>query len=93
MLTGLIDFANALAGDPLADLAKALFCSAHEDPRSSAPLLEGYGPLGHPDPEEALWLYTLYHRLTMWTFLTRIGDDPASAGPAGLMADLAAMSR
>ena len=65
VLTGLIDFANALAGDPLVDLAKALFCSAHEDPRSAAPLLEGYGPLGHPDPEEALWLYTLYHRLTM----------------------------
>ena len=91
--TGLIDFANALAGDPLADLAKALFCSTHEDPRSSGPLREGYGPIDHPEPEEALWLYTLYHRLTMWTFLTRLGDDPASAGPAGLMADLVAMSR
>jgi len=90
--TGLVDFANALAGDPLADLAKALFCCAHEDPRSVAPLREGYGPLDHPDPEEALWLYTLYHRLTMWTFLTRLGDDAASTGPAGLMADLAAMA-
>ena len=29
--SGLFDFANALAGDPLADLAKALFCSGHED--------------------------------------------------------------
>jgi aminoglycoside phosphotransferase (APT) family kinase protein len=91
--TGLVDFANALAGDALADLAKALFCCAHEDPRSVGPLREGYGPIDHPDPEGALWLYTLYHRLTMWTFLTRPGDDPASAGPAGLMADLAAMSR
>ena len=93
VLTGLIDFANALAGDPLADLAKALFCSTHEDSRSAAPLQAGYGPIDHPDPEEALWLYTLYHRLNMWTFLTRIGDDPASAGPAGLMADLSAMGR
>lgn len=91
-LTGLIDFANALAGDPLADLAKSLFCCAHEDPRSVGPLREGYGPVDHPDPEAALWLYTLYHRLTMWTFLTRLGDDPTSAGPAGLMADLAAMA-
>jgi aminoglycoside phosphotransferase (APT) family kinase protein len=93
VLSGLIDFANALAGDPLADLAKALFCSTHENPRSAALLLEGYGPIDHPDPEEALWLYTLYHRLTMWTFLTRLGDDPASAGPAGLIGDLAAMGR
>lgn len=91
--TGLIDFANALAGDPLADLAKALFCSTHEDPRSVGPLLEGYGSLDHPEPEKALWLYTLYHRLTMWTFLTRLGDDPASAGPAGLLRDLEAMAR
>ena len=93
VLTGLIDFGNALAGDPLADLAKALFCCAHEDPRSVGPLREGYGPVDHPDPEATLWLYTLYHRLSMWTFLTRLGDDPASAGPAGLMADLTAMAR
>jgi aminoglycoside phosphotransferase (APT) family kinase protein len=93
VLTGLIDFANALAGDPLADLAKALFCCAHEDPRSVGPLREGYGPIDHPDPEAALWLYTLYHRLTMWTFLTGLGDDLASAGPAGLMADLAATGK
>ena len=92
VLTGLIDFAKALAGDPLADLAKALFCCAHEDPRSVGPLREGYGLIDHPDPEEALWLYTLYHRLVMWTFLTGLGDDPASAGPTGLMADLAAMA-
>ena len=92
MLTGLIDFGNALAGDPLADLAKALFCCAHEDPRSTGPLREGYGPIDRPEAEEALWLYTLYHRLTMWTFLTRLGDDPASAGPAGLMADLTEMA-
>ena len=91
-LTGLIDFANALAGDPFADLAKALFCCAHEDPRSVGPLREGCGPIDHPDPEEALWLYTLYHRLVMWAFLTGLGDDPASAGPAGLMADLTAMA-
>ena len=57
-----------------------------------APLREGYGPLDSPDPDEALWLYTLYHRLTMRTFLTRIGDDPASAGPAGLLRDLTAMA-
>jgi aminoglycoside phosphotransferase (APT) family kinase protein len=93
-LTGLIDFGNARAGDALFDLAKALFCSAHEDPRSREPLLAGYGGIDHADPSAALWLYTLYHRLSMWTWLTGLGDDPnAEGGPGGLLRDLAAMSR
>ena len=92
-LTGLIDFGNALAGDALSDLAKALFCSAHEDTRSYAPLLEGYGPIDHSDPAEALWLYTLFHRLIMWNWLVRLGDDPGSESLAGLLRDLDQMVR
>ncbi len=90
-LTGLVDFGNTLAGDALADLAKALFCCAHEDPSCREALLAGYGQIDHPDVAGALWLYTLYHRLTMWAWLTRFGDSPAAPGPAGLMTDLAAM--
>jgi Ser/Thr protein kinase RdoA (MazF antagonist) len=90
-LTGLIDFGNARAGDALFDLAKALFCCAHEDPRSTEPLLAGYGEINHPDPENALWLYTLFHRVTMWYSFTRRGDT--SDGPAGLLRDLDEMSR
>ena len=90
-LTGLIDFGNARAGDALFDLAKALFCCAHEDPRSRKSLLAGYGQINHPDPEEALWLYTLFHRVVMWCCLTRRGDT--SDGPAGLLRDLEEMSR
>jgi Ser/Thr protein kinase RdoA (MazF antagonist) len=90
-LTGLIDFGNARAGDALFDLAKALFCCTHEDPRSREPLLAGYGDINHPDPEEALWLYTLFHRVVMWCGLTRRGDT--SGGPAGLLRDLEEMSR
>lgn len=90
-LTGLIDFGNARAGDALFDLAKALFCCVHEDPRSREPLLAGYGEINHPDTEEALWLYTLFHRVVMWCGLTRRGDP--SDGPAGLLRDLDAMSR
>jgi aminoglycoside phosphotransferase (APT) family kinase protein len=92
-LTGLIDFGNARAGDALFDLAKALFCSAHEDPRSREPLLAGYGDIDHADPSGAIWLYTLFHRLSMWTWLTGLGDDPnAEGGPGGLLRDLAEMS-
>jgi Ser/Thr protein kinase RdoA (MazF antagonist) len=90
-LTGLIDFGNARAGDALFDLAKTLFCCTHEDPRSREPLLDGYGDINHPDPEESLWLYTLFHRLVMWCGLTRHGDT--SDGPAGLLRDLDEMSR
>lgn len=93
-VSGLIDFGNARAGDSLFDLAKALFCSAHEDPRSSAPLLEGYGEIDHSDPEGVLWLYTLFHRVSMWATLTGFGQAPdAPDGPGGLLRDLAEMAR
>ncbi|CCE01107.1 aminoglycoside phosphotransferase family protein [Bradyrhizobium sp. STM 3809] len=92
-LSGLVDFGNARAGDALFDLAKALMCATHEDPRSPEPLLAGYGPIDHPDPVEAIWLYTLFHRLSMYNWLTRLGDDPGSSGPGGLLRDLREMSR
>jgi aminoglycoside phosphotransferase (APT) family kinase protein len=90
-LTGLIDFGNARAGDALFDLAKTLFCCTHEDVSSRKPLLAGYGEIDHPDPEEAFWLYTLFHRVSMWCWLTRHGL--ASDGGAGLLRDLHQMSR
>ncbi|KGM32948.1 phosphotransferase family protein [Inquilinus limosus] len=93
-LSGLIDFGNARAADSLFDLAKALFCSAHEDPRSRQPLLDGYGPVDHPEPERALWLYTLFHRASMWCWLTGLGQDAAAEnGPGGLLRDLRDMAR
>jgi aminoglycoside phosphotransferase (APT) family kinase protein len=85
-LTGLIDFGNAQAGDPLMDLAKALFCCGHEDPTSVTPLREGYGAPDHPDPEAALWLYTLYHRVSMWQHLAGFGHPGED-----LLRDLAGM--
>lgn len=91
-LSGLIDFGNARAADRLFDLAKALFCSSHEDPRSHQPILEGYGRVDHPDTERALRLYTLFHRISMWCWLTRLGADAAAEdGPGGLVRDLRAM--
>ncbi len=93
-LSGLIDFGNTLAGDALFDLAKGLFCSRHEDARSYEPLLAGYGPILHSDPDKILRLYTLFHRASMWGFLTRIGRSPtAEDGPAGLLHDLDQMTR
>jgi len=90
-LTGLIDFANASAADPLLDLALALFCCTHEDPKSREPLLAGYGRIEHPDAEAALWLYTLYHRVVMWTHLKRLSIQGNSSNPVGLLRDLSEM--
>ncbi|MDR6291466.1 aminoglycoside phosphotransferase (APT) family kinase protein [Inquilinus ginsengisoli] len=93
-LSGLIDFGNARAADRLFDLAKALFCCAHEDALSRQPLLDGYGPIDHPEPERALWLYTLFHRASMWCWLTKLGHDAtADDGPGGLLRDLHNMAR
>jgi aminoglycoside phosphotransferase (APT) family kinase protein len=91
-LSGLIDFGNARAADRLFDLAKALFCSAHEDPRSHRPILEGYGPVDHPDIDRTLWLYTLFHRVSMWCWLTKLGVDQVTEnGPDGLIRNLHTM--
>lgn len=90
-LTGLIDFGNARAVDGLSDLAKAIFCSAHQDPRSAAAIREGYGVLDHPDPEGALWLYTLLHRVMMWWWIRHVGGKPDEGSLPGLIADLDAM--
>lgn len=72
-LTGLLDFGNARASDPVCDLAKALFCSEHDAPGSSPHLLEGYGPIDHSNPQAALRVYTLVHRVTMWWWLRHVG--------------------
>ncbi|HEX2594549.1 MAG TPA: aminoglycoside phosphotransferase family protein [Rhizomicrobium sp.] len=81
-LSGLIDFGNVRAADPVYDLAKCIFCAEHEDPTCRAAMLEGYGPIPHPEPEAALRLYTLIHRMMMWWWLRHIAvisaDEPHS---------------
>ncbi len=91
-LSGLVDFGNARAADATSDLAKCLFCSAHEDPASPVPMLEGYGPIDHPDPQGALWYYTLLHRAIMWWWLRHVGVIPAADTPSGLIDDLRIMA-
>ncbi|GLQ57100.1 phosphotransferase family protein [Devosia nitrariae] len=91
-LSGLIDFGNARATDPVFDLAKCLFCSRHEAPDSPMLILEGYGPIEHPDPEAALWYYTLLHRITMWWWLRHVGVIPTPDAPSDLIDDLRSMA-
>lgn len=84
-LSGLIDFGNAQAADPISDLAKCLFCSEHEAPGCTPYILDGYGPLDHPRPTAALEYYTLIHRVVMWWWLRHIGVIPTPDSPSDIM--------
>jgi Ser/Thr protein kinase RdoA (MazF antagonist) len=90
-LTGLIDFGNARAADAVSDLASSIFFTEHEMPGSGPHILEGYGPIDHPDPKAALWFYTLHHRVVMWWWLRHVGVI-ADGEQHGLVADLRDMA-
>ena len=84
-VSGLLDFENVLAGDPLLDLAKAHCYDPRRSERTLAALVEGYGEL-HPEWRETLELYVLYHWLELWDWL-------ASTGTTKPLADLGAELR
>lgn len=84
-LSGLIDFGNMRADSAPMDLAKTIFCTEHDTPGSTAAILEGYGPIDHPEPGKALAFYTTLHRLTMWSWLRRIGVLPSADAPSDII--------
>jgi hygromycin-B 7''-O-kinase len=69
-LTGVVDFESALAGDPLMDIAKALY---YLDAQCRRALVDGYGPLGREHGSETLDLYHLYFVLELWCWMAQIG--------------------
>ncbi|MDQ4069490.1 MAG: aminoglycoside phosphotransferase family protein [Actinomycetota bacterium] len=91
VLTGVIDVENAVAADPLLDLAKTDYY-AREDPVRRAGLLEGYGPLP-PDAEARLALYRLHHALALWSWFAQIGRTAALPGISADVARLVGASR
>jgi aminoglycoside phosphotransferase (APT) family kinase protein len=70
-LTGVLDFEGALAGDPLMDVAKALYYLA-EDTKTA--LLQGYGDMGRRHWSQTLDLYHLYFVLELWCWMAQIGN-------------------
>jgi Ser/Thr protein kinase RdoA (MazF antagonist) len=72
-VTGFIDVENAVAADPLLDLAKTVQYDLQSSPLKHAALFEGYGPLP-PRSAERLRLYRLYHSLELWTYFASIGN-------------------
>jgi hygromycin-B 7''-O-kinase len=72
-VTGFIDVENAIAADPLLDLAKTVSYSIRDNTDKLAGLVDGYGVL--PDDWEArLRLYRAYHSLELWDWFKSIGE-------------------
>ncbi len=72
-VTGIVDVANAIAADPLMDLAKTVQYDLTRSPAKFAGLVEGYGPLP-ADGLARIELYRLYHALELWDWFAQIGD-------------------
>ena len=70
-LSGALDFEGALAGDPLMDVAKALY---YLDEQAKSALLEGYGETGRAQWSQTLALYHLYFVLELWCWMAQIGN-------------------
>ncbi|MEU4588633.1 phosphotransferase [Kitasatospora aureofaciens] len=81
-VSGVIDVENAIAADPLIDLAKTDYYSLGRGEPECSALFEGYGPLP-ADAVERLELYRLYHAVELWGWFRSIG----TVGPVGGIAD------
>lgn len=87
-VTGFIDVENAIAADPLIDLAKTVSYSIRDNPDKLAGLVDGYGVL--PDDwADRLQLYRVYHSLELWDWFRSIGEtthlESIAAELAGLV--------
>ncbi|WP_433164266.1 phosphotransferase family protein [Kribbella sp. CA-247076] len=71
-VTGFVDVENAIAADPLMDLAKTQSYSIGDNTAKLDGLLEGYGDLP-PDWRERTTLYRLYHALELWDWFASVG--------------------
>lgn len=79
-LSGIVDFENATSGDPLMDIAKALYYCTPKDAPKREGLLAGYGKIEHPDWQETLRLYRVYCTLELWCWMAQIGKHEALDG-------------
>lgn len=86
--TGFVDVENAIAADPLMDLAKTVQYERTRSPVKVAGLLTGYGPLP-ADGLARIELYRLFHALELWDWFAQIGN---TAPLDGIAADIRALA-
>jgi aminoglycoside phosphotransferase (APT) family kinase protein len=73
-VSGFIDVENAIAADPILDLAKTECYSMRGDRTKRDAIFDGYGAL--PDDwRERLAIYQLYHALELWDWFASIGNS------------------
>lgn len=87
-VTGVVDVENAIAADPLMDLAKTIQYERTRSPVKVAGLLAGYGPLP-ADGLARIALYRLYHALELWDWFAEIGNTGPLDGIAADIRELA----
>jgi hygromycin-B 7''-O-kinase len=87
-VTGFVDVENAIAADPLMDLAKTIQYELTRSPVKVAGLLAGYGPLP-ADGLARIELYRLYHALELWDWFAEIGNTEPLDGIAADIRELA----
>jgi aminoglycoside phosphotransferase (APT) family kinase protein len=80
-VTGIIDMENAVAADPVLDLAKTEYYSIRGNQTKLEGLRDGYGalPAGYP---AAVGVYRVYHALELWDWFASIGKREHLAGLA-----------
>jgi Ser/Thr protein kinase RdoA (MazF antagonist) len=81
-LSGVIDFEDSFAGDPLLDLAKCVHFARVGTAVRWTSLLKGYGPIDNPAWDETVELYRLYQAVEYWdwiAFLQRPESERSSA--------------
>jgi Ser/Thr protein kinase RdoA (MazF antagonist) len=72
-VTGFVDVENAIAADPLMDLAKTMQYELTRSPAAFAGLVEGYGRLP-ADGLARIALYRLYHAIELWDWFAQTGN-------------------
>jgi aminoglycoside phosphotransferase (APT) family kinase protein len=72
-VTGIIDMENAVAGDPLLDIAKTDYYAIKAHAAKREGFLAGYGRLP-VHWHERVQLYKLYHALELWDWFAALGN-------------------
>ncbi|MER7754477.1 aminoglycoside phosphotransferase family protein [Kitasatospora sp. NPDC097643] len=90
-VSGVVDVENAVAADPVLDLAKTDYYAVRGDALKREALLAGYGPLpvAAGELEDLLALYRLYHALELWDWFASTGERAPLPGIAADLAELA----
>jgi hygromycin-B 7''-O-kinase len=76
-LSGIVDFEDSYAGDPLLDLAKCVHFARADSSVRWRELLKGYRAIDRPAWKETIKLYRLYQAVEYWDWIAFLGR-PAS---------------